>query len=106
MHGDVVKRLYARARRLKPETLIFLLFAVNGLFIGVSLGPWWLALVTGLLNMCLLIALRLSLSDYLLTRFLGVDAIVPQGREPRILVVVPDDHGKTTVMPQQSEQVH
>ena len=87
-----LKKLLLRARRWNPGTLLTTLFAINGLFLGSSFGgwPWWLSLGASVLNLSLLIALRVSLSDYLLAKFLGVDAIIPQGREPQSIVVAPN----------------
>ena len=67
---------------------------MNGLLLGSSFGgwPWWLTLGASLFNLSLLVSLRVSLSDYLLARFLGVDAIIPQGREPKIIVVGPNPY--------------
>lgn len=91
-----------RSRRLRPAVLINFLFATNGLVFGSMVGttwPWWLALSMGLVNLVLLVLLRMSLHDYLLAQFVGVDVIIRDKREPRILVVVPDPVSKVTQGP-------
>lgn len=97
-----MKRLLAIAGRMRPSVIFGLLFATNGVVFGSAFGswPWWAALSVGSVNLVLLVSLRLSMNDYFLAQFVGVDAIIRGRREPRILVVVPDLKGTDVVMTQ------
>lgn len=78
-------------RRRRPLHLMTAAFATVGLLVGVAgVAPWWAQILFGAVHFGVLVALRMSLRDHFLALTLGVDAIVPEGRKPKILVVVPD----------------